>query len=95
MSPVFATGSKTDTAAPWGLEGLRRVRTMTDVPLIAIGSIKMANARDVVLAGADCVAVITAIVSADDPANATGQLVRMVREAKSACKGATVKSRET
>lgn len=95
VSPVFATGTKTDTGAAWGLEGLRSVRTMTDVPLIAIGSIKIGNARDVVLAGADCVAVITAIVSADDPADATRQLVNAVRDAKLACRGASGNSRET
>ncbi|WP_274534894.1 thiamine phosphate synthase [Rhodoferax antarcticus] len=37
VSPVFATPTKTDTAPPWGLAGLRQVRTMTDLPLVAIG----------------------------------------------------------
>jgi thiamine-phosphate pyrophosphorylase len=86
LSPIFVTSTKTDTAAPWGLEGLNVVRGMTDLPLVAIGSMKRENAREVVIAGADCVAVITAITSADDPADATRRLVSEVRQAKLARK---------
>ena len=82
VSPIFATGTKTDTAAPWGLDGLARARGMTELPLVAIGSMKEENAREVVIAGADCVAVVTAIVSADDPAEATRRLVAEVRSGK-------------
>jgi thiamine-phosphate pyrophosphorylase len=84
VSPVFATGTKADTGSPWGLEGLARARCMTDLPLVAIGSIKLENAREVVIAGADCVAVVTAIVSADDPAEAALKLAAEVRAAKDA-----------
>jgi thiamine-phosphate pyrophosphorylase len=86
VSPVFATGTKTDIATPWGLDGLRKVRGMTDLPLVAIGSMKAENAREVAIAGADCVAVVTAIVSADDPAVAARQLVMEVRAGKLARK---------
>ena len=82
VSPVFFTGTKEDIGAPWGLEGLRQARTMTRLPLVAIGSIKKENAREVTIAGADCVAVVSAIVSAEDPATATRELVREVREGK-------------
>ena len=84
VSPVFATATKLDTAAEWGLEGLRRARNLTEMPLVAIGSIKHENAREVVMAGADCVAVVTAIVSAENPEKATRALVEKVREAKRA-----------
>ncbi len=82
VSPVFPTATKLDTAAAWGLEGLRRARQLTDMPLIVIGSIKNDNAREVIMAGADCVAVVTAIVAAEDPEKATRTLVETVREAK-------------
>jgi thiamine-phosphate pyrophosphorylase len=82
ISPVFATPTKMDTTEPWGLEGLRRARSLTDLPLVAIGSIKLDNAREVVAAGADCVAVVTAITSATNPEEATRQLVREVRLGK-------------
>ncbi len=45
---------------------------MTDLPLVAIGSMKLINVREVVEAGADCVAVVTAITSAMDPEDTTG-----------------------
>jgi thiamine-phosphate pyrophosphorylase len=68
VSPVFATPTKTDTATPWGLAGLRQVRALTGLPLVAIGGIHLTNAADVLQAGADGLAVVSAICSADDPA---------------------------
>ncbi|MBM3302985.1 MAG: thiamine phosphate synthase, partial [Deltaproteobacteria bacterium] len=82
ISPVFLTATKTDLFKAWGLEGLRIARTMTSLPLVAIGSIKQDNARQVIEAGADCVAVVSAIVSADDPESATRSLVAQVRAGK-------------
>jgi len=67
VSPVFATPTKTDTAPPWGLQGLRAVRAMTTLPLVAIGGIHSGNAADVLAAGADGLAVVSAICSAADP----------------------------
>lgn len=84
ISPVFFTATKEDITAPWGIEGVRLARRLTGLPLVAIGSIKAENAREVVAAGADCVAVITAIVSAEDPERATRSLVREVRAGKAA-----------
>lgn len=67
ISPVYATPTKTDTAAPWGLAGVRQVRAMTGLPLVAIGGIHHGNARAVLQAGADGLAVVSAICSAADP----------------------------
>ncbi len=58
IGPVFATGSKADTEPVVGLEGVRRARALTRKPLVAIGGITRANARAVIEAGADSVAVI-------------------------------------
>jgi thiamine-phosphate pyrophosphorylase len=55
---------------------------MTHLPIVAIGSIKRDNAHDVIMAGGDCVAVVSAIVSADDPEDATRLLLSEVRSAK-------------
>jgi len=82
ISPVFFTATKSDITQPWGLEGVRKARTMTDLPLVAIGSINKENTREVIAAGADCVAVVTAIVSADDPEQATRELMEQVRAGK-------------
>lgn len=67
ISPVYATPTKTDTAAPWGLAGVRQVRALTDLPLVAIGGIHHDNAAEVLQAGADGLAVVSAICSAADP----------------------------
>lgn len=67
VSPVFATPTKTDTAAAWGLEGLQRVRGMTGLPLVAIGGIHPDNAAQVLRAGADGLAVVSALCGVDDP----------------------------
>ncbi|MET0312669.1 MAG: thiamine phosphate synthase [Burkholderiaceae bacterium] len=80
VSPVFTTPTKTDTKTPWGLEGLRHVRAMTALPLVAIGGIHRANAREVVQAGADSLAVVSALCSADDPEAAARGLWTGMRE---------------
>jgi thiamine-phosphate pyrophosphorylase len=82
ISPVFFTATKTDITTPWGLEGLRKARTITDLPLVAIGSIRRDNTREVIQAGADSVAVVSAIVGVEDPEQATRVLVEEVREGK-------------
>ena len=78
VSPVFATPTKTDTLHPWGLEGLHRIRSATQLPLVAIGGIHFGNARDVLLAGADGLAVVSAVCAAPDPCAAAGVLRRLV-----------------
>lgn len=87
ISPVFFTATKEDITTPWGLDGVRVARSLTKLPLVAIGSIKAENTRGVVAAGADCVAVVTAIVSADDPEQATRYLLSEVRAGKAAREG--------
>jgi thiamine-phosphate pyrophosphorylase len=76
VSPIFATPTKTDTKTPWGLEGLARIRAYSRHPLVAIGGLNPANAPDIIKAGADAVAVVSAICSAKDPHAAARDLVR-------------------
>lgn len=71
VSPVFATPTKTDTKAPWGLEGLARIRRYSGHALVAIGGLNPSNVRDVVRAGADAVAVVSAVCGSRDPFEAT------------------------
>jgi thiamine-phosphate pyrophosphorylase len=66
LSPIFATGSKGDAGSACGLETLRKVKRAVSVPVVAIGGITFANARDVLEAGADGLAVISAVVSQPD-----------------------------
>ncbi len=58
IGPVFATGTKLDASPVVGLDGVRRARALTRKPLVAIGGITRENARPVIEAGADSVAVI-------------------------------------
>jgi thiamine-phosphate pyrophosphorylase len=61
VGPVFATGTKVDAEPVIGLEGVRRARSLTTKPMVAIGGITRANAQSVIDAGADSVAVISAL----------------------------------
>lgn len=78
ISPVFSTATKTDTITEWGLEGVRKIRSLTDKPLIAIGNINATNAATVMQAGADCIAVVSAICSAENPEKAAQNLRKII-----------------
>lgn len=67
VSPIYDTPTKTDTQIAWGLEGLARVRAATPLPLVAIGGVHTGNAAAVLAAGADGLAVVSAICAAPDP----------------------------
>jgi len=78
ISPVFSTPTKTDIAPPLGLEGVRQIRALVDIPLVGIGGINSDNAESVLAAGADGIAVVSAIVSAADPAGAAKKLKTLI-----------------
>jgi thiamine-phosphate pyrophosphorylase len=67
VSPIFPTPTKTGLMTAWGLQGLRLLRSRSRHRLIAIGGINSSNAAAVMDAGADGVAVVSAICSAPDP----------------------------
>jgi len=81
VSPVFPSASKSDTATPWGLDGLNWLRAHTRHPLIGIGGITAENAASVIRAGAHGVAVISAIASAPSPRQAAQSLQCAVHSA--------------
>jgi thiamine-phosphate pyrophosphorylase len=81
VSPIYATPTKTDTAPALGLEGLRTIRRAVDLPLVGIGGLNRDNAADVIRSGGDGVAVVSAIVSAGDPAVAARNLKHVIDEA--------------
>ncbi len=62
LGPIFSTNSKERPDAVVGVEGLRSLRPLTQKPLVAIGGIDQLNARDVLEAGADSVAVIAGVL---------------------------------
>lgn len=74
ISPVFNTETKKDTVTEWGLKGIVDIRQRTSKPLVAIGNIHIKNARCVIEAGADCLAVVSAICGSEDPEKAAFEL---------------------
>ena len=84
-SPVFATPTKTDTARALGLEGVRRLRQIVGptMPIVAIGGINRTNIHEIIHAGADGVAVVSALCSAREPEAAARALLHEINRAKS------------
>jgi thiamine-phosphate pyrophosphorylase len=66
FGPVFKPGSKQDHDPVVGLEGLRAIRRLTSLPVFAIGGIQMDQAEEVMRAGANGIAVISAVLKAPD-----------------------------
>lgn len=66
FGPIFSTATKADHDPVVGLEGLRAARTLTTLPMFAIGGITADRVDDIVAAGANGIAVISAILKAQD-----------------------------
>jgi thiamine-phosphate pyrophosphorylase len=71
VGPIFAQTTKPDATPPLGVEGLRALVKHARKPVIAIGGLTAANSAAVLAAGADGLAVVSAVVAADDPEAAT------------------------
>jgi thiamine-phosphate pyrophosphorylase len=84
IGPIFETHSKENPDATVGLEGLREARKATAKPLVAIGGITVQNARSVIDAGADAVAVIHELLAAPDPASRSREFREVLGECPSA-----------
>lgn len=78
VSPVFATSTKTDTARPFGLDGLREAVRLSVHPTVAIGGMNARTAADVMACGTDGIAVVSAIVSAESPREAARELIDLL-----------------
>lgn len=75
LGPIFFTPSKASYGAPLGLEVLKQVRSHIHLPILAIGSINRTNRQEVLTAGADGVAVISAVMAAPDVSEAVRALL--------------------
>jgi thiamine-phosphate pyrophosphorylase len=78
FGPIYATTSKSAADPVLGCERLRAARALCTGPLVAIGGITTATAPLVLAAGADAVAVIAALVRADDVERATAELLALI-----------------
>jgi thiamine-phosphate diphosphorylase len=75
VGAIFATGTKGNTR-PADVERIRAVKAAVRAPVVAIGGINASNIAQVVEAGADAAAVISAVCGADDPRTAAAELSR-------------------
>jgi thiamine-phosphate pyrophosphorylase len=84
VGPVFSTSTKTNPDPVVGIEFIRRVRALTDKPIVAIGGITLERAAEVIQAGADSVAVVSDILLAPDPGQRARQYIELLEAAKPA-----------
>jgi thiamine-phosphate pyrophosphorylase len=80
--PIFATPTKPDAAPPIGLDGLAEICRRVSIPVVAIGGITAENAGAVIAAGADGVAVVSAVVAAENVEEAARRLRQVVEKAR-------------
>ncbi|MFG1277727.1 thiamine phosphate synthase [Xanthobacter autotrophicus] len=82
VGPVKATGTKADAGGAIGAAGVAAIRALTRLPLVGIGGLATADVADVIRAGADGVAVVSAICAASDPEQAARTLKAAVIAAR-------------
>jgi thiamine-phosphate diphosphorylase len=75
IGPVYRTFSKEDAGEPIGIDALRRIASVTRLPVAAIGGITSANLGEVRRSGVAMAAVISALSEAAEPRNAAAQLI--------------------
>ena len=80
-SPVWTTATKPELTRGLGPDGVAAIRAAVDLPLVGIGGIHVGNAAEVIAAGADGVAVVTALTLAEDVRAAASALRGVVDEA--------------
>lgn len=74
ISPVFSTPSVPRNVKPWQIPGVKKARSMTNLPIVAFEGITTANAAEVIAAGADGIAVVSAICGSLAPKDAAEEL---------------------
>lgn len=79
ISPVYATPTKTDTLAPFGLKGIEEVMRLSRHRCVAIGGMNRNTIGEVIARGVEGVAVVSAIVAAESPREASEELAAIIR----------------
>ena len=80
---MFVTGTKQD-AKVTSKEELKRIRAAVAIPIVAIGGIKADNVEELKETGIDGVAVVSAVIAAENIASAAEELAGRVKELKEA-----------
>ncbi len=82
LGPAYATSTKTTDLPVLGAEGIRRIKSRLGIPVVAIGGITEANAGEVIAAGADGIAVVSAVLGAADAERAARNLKDAILRAR-------------
>jgi thiamine-phosphate pyrophosphorylase len=80
IGPVFATPTKSDHKQPIGFDGLANLVKVAPVPTVAIGGLKSEHVASVFAAGADGLAVVSAVCGTPDPMAATLRIAEEIRK---------------
>ncbi len=80
FGPVFTTRTKTGTRPVVGLDGIRKAKATVQIPVLAIGGITLEQVSEVIEAGAEGVAVISAIVGSKDITATCRQFLARIHE---------------
>jgi thiamine-phosphate pyrophosphorylase len=78
FGPVFATPSKAVYGEPLGCEALSEVARNLDIPVFALGGVKKTSVKEVISTGAYGVALISAIIAAENPTTETESLLDLI-----------------
>jgi thiamine-phosphate pyrophosphorylase len=87
VGPIFATGTKSNPDPVVGPEFIRRVRRLTDKPIVAIGGITLMRAPEIIESGADSVAVISDILRSPEPGMRARQYIDLLGAANQKAAG--------
>ncbi|MFI3264284.1 MAG: thiamine phosphate synthase [Rikenellaceae bacterium] len=82
ISPLHSTPTKTDTAQPFGIEGCTEAVSLSHHPSVAIGGINLGNVGETMKCGVDGVAVVSAIICAEDPMAASSELLEAINASR-------------
>ena len=75
FGPIFPTDTKSDHQTPVGLDGLKTIRSLTLLPVFAIGGITHESVEEIRTAGANGVAVASAVLEASDVEQAVRKII--------------------
>jgi len=82
LSPIFPTDTKPDAGAACGIKTIREVRKAISIPIVAVGGINIENVEEVISAGADAAAALSALICQDDVYEATRHFISAIRSYK-------------
>ncbi|MCC8197565.1 MAG: thiamine phosphate synthase [Tannerellaceae bacterium] len=82
ISPIFSTPTKTDTAPALGLEGIRQISVLSRHPGVGIGGVHISNVEEIIEAGANGVAVVSALMSSPEPEATAKEFIHRINQAR-------------